>query len=323
METREQTNTTSEPKREEKRAANSIFWLWKFWMGSLLALLLLWTGWLIYAFLKTQKRDSEKALWAKSLDIPGGKKYLPPPYQKFKNFDQVLKAAQEQKKPIFLDLYALWCYPCKKLEKETLSHYKIHRLLQKFVAVKFNVDKPEGQKLLAKYRVERFPTTLMLSSDGRELERVVGFYQPRFYRPALEAALALRPTYSQLMEQHRKQPQNLKLKLELADRALLRRKIQQARALYRELINSDPDGRKSLGDRAFFGLARSFSRVGKYTKCIELLEQFEKRFKNSPVLPDVLRLKAYCYDRIGQKKKSQKVVSLFKKQFPNQPLTFE
>ena len=87
---------------------------------------------------------------------------------------ELVTAAAKRNLPIFLDLYADWCHPCKKLEKETFSHPSVRELLLKYLVVKFNVDQIEGKKLVRLFRVERFPTTLILDAKGREIERIIG-----------------------------------------------------------------------------------------------------------------------------------------------------
>ena len=256
-------------------------------------------------------------------EVDGGKhiKWQKPHYAKFRTFKETVAAAKKAKRPIFLDLYADWCHPCKKLEKQTFSHPSVRELLDKYYAVKFNIDKAEGKALVRRFRVNRFPTTLMLGPDGRERERVVGFYSPRFFRPAVLAALTNKDLYTQLWWQHRKQPKNLTLQLKLADRSLLRRKIKAARKHYNALMKADPQDKQGFGSKGLFGLAKSYSRVGKYTQALRYIERFHKRYPKSKVRIDTYRLELYCYGKLkdrgsrASRRIYQKKYRALKKQF--------
>lgn len=246
-----------------------------------------------------------------------------PKYKTFKTFAQAINAAKALQQPIFLDLYADWCYPCKKLERLTFSHPSIAKLLDHYLVVKFNIDKPSGKRLVRRFRVRRFPTTLMLNADGKELERVVGYYAPRFFRPAVKAALKNKERYVHLVKAFRKRPKDWKLRLKLADRALLRRYIYLSRKHYNATLRYDSKDTRGLGSAALFGLARSWTRIGKYRVALPFLHRFHRRFPNSRIRIDAYRLELYCLDRLRHKHKYQLLLAKFRKLYPGQTTRFE
>lgn len=78
-------------------------------------------------------------------------------------------AAQSQR-PLLLHFGSDYCPPCQVVERQVFVDPQVSRLLrEQFVAVKINVDRhPE---IATKYRVDSWPTDIVLSSDGRELAR--------------------------------------------------------------------------------------------------------------------------------------------------------
>jgi len=114
------------------------------------------------------------------------------------DFAQAQKLAAEKKQPIVaLFTGSDWCPWCIKLHKETLGTKEFKEFIAKdavFVYLDFpnRVKLPEALKkqndgLSSKYKVEGFPTTLVIGADGKELGRVVGFRAAADYVKTLKS----------------------------------------------------------------------------------------------------------------------------------------
>ena len=94
-------------------------------------------------------------------------------------WETVVKKAQKQKKPIFVDCYTSWCGPCRKLASEVFTREDVGELLNKrFVCVKYDVEKGAGLDFARKYRdqIHAFPTLLHIKTDGTVIQRTVGVF---------------------------------------------------------------------------------------------------------------------------------------------------
>lgn len=86
-----------------------------------------------------------------------------------------LKRAEIEGKLVFLDCYTSWCGPCKMMAKQVFTSEKVGELFnQRFVNIKIDMEQGEGKDLLKKYKVEGFPTLLILDHTGKELYRMLG-----------------------------------------------------------------------------------------------------------------------------------------------------
>lgn len=94
--------------------------------------------------------------------------------------------AKEQKKAILMDFTGSdWCPPCMQLKKTVLSSAEFSKFAsEKLVLVE--VDFPQNKKqsdalkkaneaLEKKFKVDGYPTVIVVDADGKELLREVGY----------------------------------------------------------------------------------------------------------------------------------------------------
>jgi len=88
---------------------------------------------------------------------------------------ELLKQSEQSGKPIFVDVYATWCGPCKYMSNNVFTQDKAGEYFNDaFVNAKFDAEKGEGIDVARKYRVNAYPTFLILDSTGKEVGRIVG-----------------------------------------------------------------------------------------------------------------------------------------------------
>ena len=91
------------------------------------------------------------------------------------------------KRFVLVDFYTVWCGPCKKLDETTWKdHAVMNWLSEEAVCVKVDAEKDEP--LAEKYRINVFPTVLLIRPDGVEIDRLVGYRDAKtFLADAREA----------------------------------------------------------------------------------------------------------------------------------------
>jgi thiol-disulfide isomerase/thioredoxin len=90
----------------------------------------------------------------------------------------VLAKAKQENKLIFLDGFATWCGPCKKMDQETYKDQAVADFFNaNFINVKYDMEKGEGKTLAEKYLVEAYPNLMFINSDGVMLHKGVGFLE--------------------------------------------------------------------------------------------------------------------------------------------------
>lgn len=91
------------------------------------------------------------------------------------SFQDALEKAQREGKSLFMDCYTSWCGPCKLLAKNVFTVDSVADFFNAhFVNFSIDMEKGEGKELQKKYKVEAYPTLLLISSQGEEIFRSVG-----------------------------------------------------------------------------------------------------------------------------------------------------
>jgi thiol:disulfide interchange protein len=89
------------------------------------------------------------------------------------NFSSVLEKAKAEKKKIFVDCYTSWCGPCKMLASKIFTDLSVGEFMNsEFTNFKVDMEKGEGIELRKKFKVNVFPTLLILDSNGNEINRI-------------------------------------------------------------------------------------------------------------------------------------------------------
>lgn len=88
--------------------------------------------------------------------------------------DALLKSKKEGKL-LFVDCYTVWCGPCKHLASQIFTQKVVGDFFNEhFINLSFDMEKPEGSKIMERYYIQGFPTLLFLDSNGELVHMSVG-----------------------------------------------------------------------------------------------------------------------------------------------------
>ena len=105
--------------------------------------------------------------------------------------NQALKKAKESgKELVFLDCYATWCGPCQYMAKSVFTTKEAGDYFnKKFVNIKIDMEKGEGINLARQFKIQGYPTFIILNSNGKELGRIVGGAEIKQFIQKVESVL--------------------------------------------------------------------------------------------------------------------------------------
>ena len=212
------------------------------------------------------------------------------------SFDEAHAAAKASGKRLFVDVGAYWCPPCRKLDEEVFTQKEVGAALARdYVAVHVDAEKGEGPELVSRYRVQAYPTLLVLEAGGLEQGRMVDAMAPAELLATLGEIARGANVLAALEAAVQGKPDDLEARYRLGNAYALAAKRAEAEAELARVIAGDPDNArglaaKAMADRAGFLVAK---QDGDPERAIALYRELQQKF---PTAKESLR----AYRQIGR-----------------------
>ncbi len=174
--------------------------------------------------------------------------------------DEALARAGAEGKRVLVKFDATWCSYCRALDAEILSTEQGAELTDDLVAVHFDFDAEENRPLIERYVVLGLPTSLILTPDGTEIARIVGYDDRDDWIAQLRAAKTAEDPMPGLRAAFDAAPDDPAVALELGKALLSRGSAEEGEALLERVTWTAGDAPEA-GAEALFVLGRYYQRV--------------------------------------------------------------
>lgn len=88
---------------------------------------------------------------------------------------EALEKAKTEERLIFVDAFASWCGPCKRMSSQTFPDPKAGEFFNaNFINLKIDMEKPENSEFAGKYPVGSYPTLMFIDATGKVVLKDVG-----------------------------------------------------------------------------------------------------------------------------------------------------
>ncbi len=93
---------------------------------------------------------------------------------------EALQTAKKEGKPVFLNISASWCGPCKMLKARTFPNPEVGQFYNThFINVEVDGEKGEGAKLAGKFNIRGYPTFIFFDPRGKIIAQTTGYRNPK------------------------------------------------------------------------------------------------------------------------------------------------
>lgn len=90
-------------------------------------------------------------------------------------WEAALQKAAAQDKLIFVDAYAQWCGPCKRMAKDVFPQEEVGVYFNRnFISVKMDMEAPENIAFRQQYPVAAYPTLFFIDAEGNVVQKTKG-----------------------------------------------------------------------------------------------------------------------------------------------------
>ena len=105
-------------------------------------------------------------------------------------WEEALALAEKENKPIFLDVYAVWCGPCKALKRNTFPNLEVGNYFnENFINVTLDGEKGDGLKVARELKVRAYPSLYILNASGKPIVYYAGYLRPKEFLELGKAGL--------------------------------------------------------------------------------------------------------------------------------------
>lgn len=103
-----------------------------------------------------------------------------------------LAEAKRQNKPLFVDVYANWCPPCRRMAREGFPDSNVgQKYNARFINYRIDAELGEGVEVARSYAVTSYPTLLYVAPNGELMQRSVGYGGTNALLTLADRALAI------------------------------------------------------------------------------------------------------------------------------------
>lgn len=90
-------------------------------------------------------------------------------------WEQALEKAKQEEKLIFVDAYAEWCGPCKRMARNVFTQDAVGAFYnENFINLKIDMEKPENKAFSSQYPAAAFPTLYYIDFTGEVVQKIKG-----------------------------------------------------------------------------------------------------------------------------------------------------
>jgi len=218
------------------------------------------------------------------------------------NLETAKLQAAGKKQPLIIEFYRPDCSWSKLLDDSTFNNQLIIEMSQEMTFAKIDAEKDSA--LARRHGVSYYPTIIVASANGAEIDRLVGFYPAADFFNEVQLFLQGNETLTDYLKRLADEPERADYNLIVADRYRNRSDWDKALEYYGNVLKFSRLENQGESEKAFFEIAGIQCEKGEYANAIKNYSDFIIRYPESERAEDAARRHAFCRAKNGEYKKA-------------------
>lgn len=135
-------------------------------------------------------------------------------------FDEALAQAKAEDKVLFVDFYATWCGPCKRIAREVFPKKEVGDYFNsRFISIQLDAEAEPNVEVAKRYNVAAYPTLAFINNDGKAISIITGGVDVKSLLEEAKIAMGEVIGFAALYEMYKKDNDDLELQQTLLTQA--------------------------------------------------------------------------------------------------------
>ena len=234
------------------------------------------------------------------------------------SYDDALAAAKTKNQPVLIDFYTDWCRWCKVLDTVTYIDPLVIELSKSVVFAKVNA---EVDTVAAKSNsVRGFPSILIFDSEGKEIDRIVGYLPgPEFVETVNNYinGIGTIDYYKAMADTAPTAEINYYMAQKYDERGM----YEEAEGFYQKVIKENKNNAGDFTSGSMLALASISLSLDKYDEAVNRYKEAKTKFSDSALVDEADIMIAICYRIKGDTTTAITAFEEYLKAHPNSPDT--
>jgi TolA-binding protein len=214
------------------------------------------------------------------------------------SYEQILKRAKQENKYVFIDFFATWCGPCKRMDEVTFTDAKVQELLNSMIAADWDAEKDPWAAVAKRYKVSAYPTLLVIGPDGEEVDRHLGFLEPAEFITTIDGYRNGIGTIAALEKQLEGRPDDVELLYRVGTKHAEAGRSADAATALNKVLSLDPRN-ATRNPEILYRLGEAYYVDQQYTEAKPYFTRLITDYKDSEIAPDGMKRLAATEYKLG------------------------
>ena len=235
------------------------------------------------------------------------------------NLDKGLAAARTSGKVLLVFFSSKTIPPCSAMKNEVLSVPKLRSAIAKMVEM-VEIDVDDQPEIAGKYKVNAMPAFVILTPDGKEIDRFDGFLPAGAFYKTLQSACDPKQSIAELTRRINENENDMEARWLLAKKYARDKNREELDTMLLEMRGLDPKNEKGYLDRVAFLELMTSLNPKMPEEGYRATERFLQEFPNSAMADQVDLARAQMAFQMGNPQKSIEILEAFSEKHPDSKL---